>query len=81
VSAVFYPVSILPVWMQPVALALPSSYVFEGMRHMLQGQALSTTELLLPFVLNGVYMLLAALFFRRMYGIAREKGLLAKVAS
>ncbi len=32
VSAVYYPVSILPGWLQVVAHLLPSSYVFEGMR-------------------------------------------------
>ena len=34
-SAVFYPVSVLPAWVQPFALALPSAHVFEGMRQML----------------------------------------------
>ncbi|MSP30399.1 MAG: ABC transporter permease, partial [Acetobacteraceae bacterium] len=34
-SAVFYPVAILPVWVQPIALALPSAHVFEGMRQVL----------------------------------------------
>ncbi len=32
ISAVYYPVSILPSWLQGVALALPSAHVFEGMR-------------------------------------------------
>ena len=31
-SAVFYPVSVLPAALQPIALALPSAHVFEGMR-------------------------------------------------
>ena len=31
-SAVYYPVAVLPAWLQPVALALPSAHVFEGMR-------------------------------------------------
>ena len=31
-SAVFYPVSVLPRAVQPIALALPASHVFEGMR-------------------------------------------------
>src|SRR6185437_5292278 len=32
VSAIYYPVSILPRWLQYVAWILPSSHVFEGMR-------------------------------------------------
>ena len=31
-SAVYYPVSVLPHWLQLVAWALPSAHVFEGMR-------------------------------------------------
>ena len=34
-SAVFYPVAVLPAAMQPIALALPSAHVFEGMRAVL----------------------------------------------
>ena len=38
-SAVFYPVAVLPGWLQPVALALPAAHVFEGMRAaLLDGQ-------------------------------------------
>ena len=38
-SAVYYPVSIFPEWLQWVALALPSAHVFEGMRAvMLEGR-------------------------------------------
>jgi ABC-2 type transport system permease protein len=39
VSAVYYPVAILPDWLQGFALALPSAHVFEGMRAvMLEGR-------------------------------------------
>jgi len=39
ISAVYYPVTTLPDWLQPVALALPSAHVFEGMRAvMLEGR-------------------------------------------
>lgn len=35
ISAVYYPVSILPHWLQHISWALPSTYVFEGMRALL----------------------------------------------
>lgn len=39
ISAVYYPVSILPEWLQWIALATPSAHVFEGMRAvMLEGR-------------------------------------------
>ena len=34
-TCVYYPVTTLPVWLQPVAWALPPTYVFEGMRALL----------------------------------------------
>ena len=38
-SAVFYPVAVLPAALRPIALALPSAHVFEGMRAvLLQGE-------------------------------------------
>ena len=37
-AGVFYPLSILPAWMQAVAAVLPPSYVFEGMRAVVAGE-------------------------------------------
>src|SRR5580704_11221782 len=34
-TCVYYPVTTLPAWLQPVAWALPPTYVFEGMRELL----------------------------------------------
>src|ERR1700737_4807950 len=34
-TCVYYPVSVLPAFMQPIAWALPPTYVFEGMRALL----------------------------------------------
>jgi len=39
VSGVYYPVSVLPHWMQVISLALPPTYVFEGMRAILNEKA------------------------------------------
>jgi ABC-2 type transport system permease protein len=36
VSGIYYPVDVLPAWLQPVAAMLPSSHVFEGMRSLLR---------------------------------------------
>ena len=35
VSGVYYPVTVLPHWMQAIAWGLPPAYVFEGMRAIL----------------------------------------------
>jgi ABC-2 type transport system permease protein len=55
VSGVYYPISVLPDWMQPLATISPATYVLEGMRaSLLEGK--STQDLgpyLLPILLLG----------------------------
>jgi len=77
--AVFYPVSVLPAWLQPVARCVPASYVFEGMRAAMAGSHdVVANYAIIAFTLNVVYLALAGLLFRFMFEQAREKGLLAK---
>ncbi len=80
-AAVFYPVNVLPVWVQPVALAIPATHVFEGMRAVLRGEGLPGQYLFWAFALNFVYVVAAAGFFRFMYESARRRGLLAKLVT
>jgi len=79
ISAVFYPVSVLPSWLQPVAYMVPATYVFEGMRHVLGGHADITQYLLTASGLNLLYFVLISFFFGGMLNNARERGALAKL--
>ncbi len=76
ISAVYYPVTALPGWLQPVALALPTSHVFEGMRAILNGQGLAWGHLGAALLLNLLYLGLAALYFLRAFHNARQRGAL-----
>ena len=78
-SAVFYPVAILPVWLQPVALALPSAHVFEGMRQILADGTINWGHLGAAVGLNAVWMVLAVLLFARQFRAARERGALLSI--
>jgi ABC-2 type transport system permease protein len=80
VAAVFYPVTVLPAWLQPVAWCMPATHVFEGMRAAIRGEPLDPMRLVWAFGLNVFYMILCAWFFRKMFDIARNRGLLAKIA-
>jgi ABC-2 type transport system permease protein len=80
-AAVFYPVGILPVWVQPIAQLIPATHVFEGMRQVLRGEGLSIYHLVAAFALNLLYLALAGLIFRHIFAVAREKGLLAKLGT
>ena len=80
ISAVFYPVSVLPSWLQVVANALPTTHVFEGMRATLQSGKAELAPLVPAFGLNVVYLAAGAAFFGWMLTRVREKGYLGKLA-
>jgi ABC-2 type transport system permease protein len=78
-SAVFYPLHVLPVWLQPIARALPSTHVFEGMRAALSAGRLDSASLAAALALDVVYLAAGALFFAWMLGRVRERGYLARL--
>jgi ABC-2 type transport system permease protein len=79
VSAVFYPVGVLPLWLQKVAWLLPSTYVFEGMRQVLATGVADLSTLGVSFGLNLVYLLLGSLYFSWMLRKVREMGYLSRL--
>ncbi len=80
--AVFYPVSVIkPEWMQSVSLALPPTYVFEGMREVLKDGVFSWEKLAWAVGLNIVFLALAGGVFAWMLTLTRKRGLLTKFAT
>jgi len=80
-SAVFYPISVLPSWLQPIAKLMPASYVFEGMRSILQGNPHVENDLMWATGLNIAYWIFFSVFYVRMLEAARERGSLARLVS
>jgi ABC-2 type transport system permease protein len=80
ITAVYYPVSVMPVWLQWTALALPSTHVFEGMRDVMDA-GFSWPHFAWACGLNLVFLALVGLFYSRTLATVREKGLLTKVAT
>jgi ABC-2 type transport system permease protein len=80
ISAVFYPVSVMPSWLRPVSLCVPATHVFEGMRQVLSGREIDLSHLWCAFGLNVIYMIVAALAFRSFLDRARGRGFLVKYA-
>jgi ABC-2 type transport system permease protein len=62
-SGIYYPVSTLPEWLQPVSWLLPSSHVFEGMRQLMFGQVMRTDLMWQAIGLNLVYLAAGTGFF------------------
>jgi ABC-2 type transport system permease protein len=78
-APVFYPLDVLPVPLQRVAMAFPCTYVFEGMREVLRTGSTSLSNLLWPVLLNCVLLAAALAFFSFMFRRAQEEGLLTKL--
>ncbi len=74
-SAVFYPVTTLPCWAQKVAWCLPTTYIFEGMRGILQGGPFPWSGLFMSYFLNLVFLAISISVFYWSFEKSRSKGL------
>jgi ABC-2 type transport system permease protein len=64
---VFYPISILPEYLQVFSNILPPTYVFESIRAVISGNFNIGTNLVWGFGLAIIYLFLTYLFFLRVY--------------
>jgi ABC-2 type transport system permease protein len=78
-SCVYYPVTILPAWLQPVALALPPTYVFEGLRAIVLQGTFEAHLMAKAFMLNLVYFASGAAAFAFFLRRARVHGSLVQM--
>jgi ABC-2 type transport system permease protein len=74
-SAVFYPVQVLPPWAQAISWCLPTTYVFEGMRQILNGNSFPFIYLWASLLLNLLFLFCSVTFFRTMFYKSLIKGL------
>ncbi len=75
-TCVYYPVTVLPHWLQYVAWALPPTYVFEGMRALMIDHVFRADLMLQSFGLNAVLFAAASTAFLLLLRSAREQGTL-----
>ena len=73
-TCVYYPVDVLPHWLQLIAWALPPTYVFEGMRALMMEHAFRADLMAEAFALNAVYIGVSALVFFALLNSARRVG-------
>lgn len=79
ISAIYYPVDVLPPALQLLAWTLPTAPVFEGMRAILLDNTFRTDLLIHALVLNAVYLALGMFCFLYAFHVARKRGLLLQV--
>jgi ABC-2 type transport system permease protein len=80
-AGVFYPLSTLPAWMRAVSWLLPPSHVFEALRALLAGGAVSWPSLGLAALLALADVVLAGLLFSRVHRHAVRTGLIARYSA
>jgi ABC-2 type transport system permease protein len=75
-TCVYYPVAVLPYWLQYVAWALPPTYVFEVMRALLIGHVFRADLMLDALAFNVVLFAAASYTFLKLLQSARVQGTL-----
>jgi len=73
-ACIYYPASVLPVWLQHVAWMLPPTYVFEGMRALLIEHSFRTDLMLQALAINAVLLIASFGAFLALLRSARKNG-------
>ncbi len=78
-TCVYYPVDVLPQWLQWISLALAPTYVFEGMRALLLDGVFLGHYMMVALALNAVYFMAALWAFLKFFDSARNVGSILQV--
>ena len=78
-ACVYYPVDVLPEWLQWIALSLPPTHVFEGLRALVLENRFEAGSMVAAALLNAVYLSAAGLTFAILVRSARRSGSLLQV--
>jgi ABC-2 type transport system permease protein len=73
-ACVYYPVTVLPHWLQYVAWSLPPTYVFEGMRALLIDHVFRLDLMLDALAINAVLFIASFAIFLGLLNSARRAG-------
>ena len=79
ISGVYYPISILPDWLQPIAAAIPSAHIFEGLRAVLIDETFRMDLLLNAIALNVAFVVVSISIFFMILRYARIHGQLLQL--
>jgi ABC-2 type transport system permease protein len=78
-TCVYYPVAVLPFWLQPIAWMLAPTYVFEGMRTLLIDHVFRADLMLQALAINAAYIGVAVIAFLALLNGARRAGALMQI--
>lgn len=75
-SGIYYPISSLPQWAQTISYFLPTTYVFESIRQLINTGNLDVMNLLISFLLNLLYITISIFLLHSGYKKLLERGML-----
>jgi len=73
-ACVYYPVKVLPLWLQHVAWCVPPTYVFEGLRALLSDHVFRADLMLWALAINAVLLVASFASFIALLNSARRHG-------
>jgi ABC-2 type transport system permease protein len=79
ISGVYYPIAVLPIWLQWIAWCFPTAYVFEGMRAVLFQGIVRLDYLAGALGLDAVYIAIGGLILLWSFRHARHTGALLQM--
>lgn len=74
-SAIYFPLSQLPAVIQPISRMIPTTYIFESMRTLIQGGMIRPDYLAISFGLNVIFLGFAFWFFMKSFVYSTKLGL------
>jgi len=72
--AIFYPVSILPYWMQTISLFIPATYVFEGLRQLRSTGIFDLGNYAFMISMNLAFIIIACILFSLAFNHNKKNG-------
>jgi ABC-2 type transport system permease protein len=79
IAAVYYPVTILPDWLEWIAYAFPLAHVFEGLRAIMIDGQVEAGHLMASLALNVAYIAGGIAVFYYFFEQARDRGMLLQL--
>ena len=75
-GCIYYPIDILPAWLQVIAKLLPLVHIFEEMRNILIYDSVNNFQILKAIVISFIYFVLGIFVFYLSYNGAKNRGTL-----
>ncbi len=79
ISCVFYPIDVLPPWLQAIAWVNPAAHIFQGMRAVLNTGGAPMVDLAWAAGLNGLLLVGVVAWFYWTMAYCKDQGLLVRV--